>query len=811
MKIHQIRDPKFSPAVLPESFKSKIALIGAGPSSLSCAAFLTRMGYSDVSIFEKRPFAGGVPATDIPQYRIPIDELKDEIAMCLELGVKMVYGKELGKDFTIESLKKDGFQAIFLGVGVPKPISLPIFAEAEKCHNFTTASVFLKKVAMATKKLDAHAEMPKLDGHVLVLGGGDVAYNTAGAALRCGAKRVTIAFREDFLNLPCCKEELNESFKEKIDLMANALPHSVTVKDGNVVEVVLKKNDWTKEDSLFTGEQLLHAHCSHVIVAFGHRGDAAPLAPCEVLPSGHLKVDPATNMTTVPGVFAGGDCAGSVNIVEGVNDAKTAAWNMHKMLAKGVAVPSVPNLPMFCTPVDLVDLSVTVCGVKFVNPFGLSSATPTGTVGQIRRAFEMGWGFAVTKTLMHIPATNVSPRIIRVPNNVKRGPSQVAFQNIELLTEKCEQYWAQGINVLKQAHPDKVVICSIMAPAEKEEWQHVARIAENSMADMIEMNLSCPHVGKKGFGMLAGQDPEMVKQLTQWCREVTKKPLVVKLTPNVTDIAQLAIAAKDGGADAVTAINTVSVLSNIQPSGVPYPAVGTDQKTAYGGMSGNGIRPIALKAVSAIRRALPNFPILGSGGMDSPESAMQFLNAGASVIQSTSCIQNQSYAIIGELCSGLQALLYMKGRPDLAQWKGMTPPETIPAPQPIGKIPTIQDMLNVAVKHISVVPEMQVRAQVRANVDSDRCLHCGKCYMSCNDTGYHAIMFNPVTHIPEISDDCMGCGLCQSVCPADCISYTLKDYPHKPCRGDVVPRQKDVGALPFDDGYNWDAAAPAAH
>jgi dihydropyrimidine dehydrogenase (NADP+) len=447
-------------------------------------------------------------------------------------------------------------------------------------------------------------------------------------------------------------------------------------------------------------------------------------------------------------------------------------------------------------------VSVDLLGLHFINPFGLSSATPTGSIGQIRRAFEMGWGFAVTKTVLVVPNTNISPRINGTPFP-HHGASKEGFVNIELLTEKTSAYWVQGVQELKREHPKHIVIMSIMG-GNQSEWEKLAHVANESKADAVELNLSCPHVGKKGYGMLAGQAPESVEEITGWVRRLTKLPLVVKLTPNVTDITAIAAAAKRGGADAVTAINTVGGLMSIAPTGKPQPSVGVECRSAYGGCSGNMIRPLAFKAVTAIRRAIPDMPILGTGGCDSAESGLQFIQAGASVIQITSSIQNQDYAIISELVNGLKALLYLRGRSDLADWHHQTPPVALdskPAsvlepkvPRPQLPVPTVASLLGITAKEIAVVPELDLQHQVIAKVDEDLCLRCGKCYLSCNDTGYHAIEFDPKTHIPRITTDCMGCGLCGSVCPASCISYVRKDFPHKPCRGIPDPSLK----LPFD-------------
>ncbi|KAH3761813.1 dihydropyrimidine dehydrogenase [Pelomyxa schiedti] len=801
MDVPQIRNPALpAPEKMPAGYAKKIALIGAGPASLSCATFLARLGYSDITIFEKSRQPGGQPHLTIPEFRIPSTVTQYEAKLVGELGVKLEFEKALGTNFTLDSLKESGFAAIFMGVGLPNAFTLPMFNEPAK--NLLTANDFLYTVSCATRPLNP-ANLPALHGHVLVLGGGDVAYDVSNTAFRCGASRVTIAFREDLPHKPCSDSEFHHGVGlHHIECLANVVPANVVRTEGLVSEVVLEHRDWTPTNGLFMQKgQTLAVKCDFVIVAFGSTPPPKSiLGTLAVLPQGFIKIDPSSNATSVEGVFAGGDCVGSVSIVQAANDGKNAAWNIHKylQLTSGAVVDQVPRLPMISTAIDLVDISTTVCGIHFRNPFGLSSATPTGSIGQIRRAFEMGWGFAVTKTALPVPSTNISPRIIRSPASRMYGPNQVGFQNIELLSEKTLQYWVEGVKLLKREYPDKVVIFNIMAPADKGEWQKIAAAAATSNPDALELNLSCPHVGKSGYGMLAGQSPQMVHDITTWVRAAVPPtlPVFVKLTPNVTSIVELAQAAKAGGADGVTAINTVRALSNIQSNGLPWPAVGADRNTAYGGSSGNMIRPMALQAISDIARTLPGFPILGVGGCDSAESAMQMFHCGASAIQITSAIQNQEYTIIDELNNGIKTALYMKSQPRFAAWKGQIPPPSyVPATREATStpVPSLASVVGVTLPHIMVVPQLELEAQVHAVIDYSSCLQCGKCYMSCNDTGYVAIKFDE-THYPVVTDDCMGCGLCQSVCPADCITYERKSIPHKPCRGIPDPAMP----LPFD-------------
>jgi len=250
---------------------------------------------------------------------------------------------------------------------------------------------------------------------------------------------------------------------------------------------------------------------------------------------------------------------------------------------------------MFLTPVDAVDISVTICGVKFPNPYGLASAPPTTSSAMIRRSFEAGWGFTVTKTFGcdHDLVTNVAPRITRgTTNGHIYGPGFGSFINIELISEKSAAYWYKSIRELKDDFPEKIVISSIMASYNKEDWQELAIGSCEAGADMLELNLSCPHgMGERGMGLACGQNPEMVRNISRWVKDVAGDvPVFPKMTPNITDITQIAAAAKEGGADGVTATNTVSGLMQLKGDGTPWPGVGKEQKTTYGGVAGNCIR-----------------------------------------------------------------------------------------------------------------------------------------------------------------------------------------------------------------------------
>jgi dihydropyrimidine dehydrogenase (NADP+) len=232
---------------------------------------------------------------------------------------------------------------------------------------------------------------------------------------------------------------------------------------------------------------------------------------------------------------------------------------------------------------------------------------------------------------------------------------------------------------------------------------------------------------------------------------------------------------------------------------------------------------MALKAVSSIAKSLPGFPILATGGIDSADVTMQFLMAGASVMQVSSAIQNQDFTLVDDYISGLKTLLYMQTFEGVDDWDGQSPPtartykgkpvvdlqsqigrdlpnfgpyakekaevmagkklnedllgeEKLPSSnRPANKqrlmTPTVEKVIGAALDRIGTYNDLDNKQHVIALIDPEMCINCGKCYMTCNDTGYQAISFDEETHLPKVNEDsCTGCTLCYSVCPViECI------------------------------------------
>ncbi|XP_077308996.1 dihydropyrimidine dehydrogenase [NADP(+)] [Lithobates pipiens] len=850
MKVPQIRNPMLPPVEdMPVSYKTRIALIGAGPASISCASFLARLGYFDITVFEKQNFAGGLSASEIPQFRLPYDVVSFEIELMKDLGVKVIEGTGLGMHgMNIRSLKEEGFAVIFIGIGLPEPKVDDIFKGLTTEQGFFTSKNFLPLVAKASKQgiCACHSPLPSIKGAVIVLGAGDTAFDCATSALRCGARRVFVVFRKGFTNIRAVPEEVELAKEERCEFHPFLSPRKVIIKAGKISGIEFVRTEQDEDGNWIEDEdQVVQLKAEVIISAFGSvLSDPTvveAMKPIKFNRWGLPDINSETMQTSEPGVFAGGDIGGLANTtVESVNDGKQASWYIHKYIQElhGTSVGDKPQLPLFYTPIDIVDISVEMAGLKFLNPFGLASAPPTTSAPMIRRAFEAGWGFALTKTfsLEKDIVTNVSPRIIRgTTSGHLYGPGQGSFLNIELISEKTTAYWCKSVTELKQDFPKHILIASIMCSYNKDDWTMLSQMAESSGADALELNLSCPHgMGERGMGLACGQDPELVRNICRWVRQAVRIPFFAKLTPNVTDVVLIAMAAQEGGADGVTATNTVSGLMGLKADGTPWPAVGRGSRTTYGGVSGNAIRPIALRAVSAIARALPGFPILATGGIDSAESGLQFLHSGASVLQVCSAIQNQDFTLINDYCTGLKALLYLKSIEELQDWDGQSPPTiqhqtgkpilkisdiigkklpsfgpfleerkriiaenkvklrsektVFPAEEkhflPKRPVPAVKDVIGRALQYIGSYGDLNIKEQVVALIDEEMCINCGKCYMTCNDSGYQAIEFDPVTHLPIVNDSCTGCTLCYSVCPIiDCIKMVARTTPYEPKRG----------------------------
>jgi len=403
----------------------------------------------------------------------------------------------------------------------------------------------------------------------------------------------------------------------------------------------------------------------------------------------------------------------------------------------------------------MADLSYDFVGIKTPNPFWLASAPPTDKEINVVRAFEAGWGGVVWKTLGEDPpVVNVSSRYGAINYN---GQRMAGLNNIELITDRPLEINLEEITRVKKAWPDRAIIVSLMVPCEEEPWKYIlGRVAETG-ADGVELNFGCPHgMSERGMGAAVGQVPEYVEQVTAWCKKHSDMAVIVKLTPNITDVRQSARAAVRGGADAVSLINTINSIVSIDLDVMaPMPTV--DGKGAHGGYCGPAVKPIALNMVAEIARdpECQNIPMSGIGGISNWKDAAEFMALGCGTVQVCTAAMHHGFKIVDDMKTGLSNWMDSKG------------------------YETIDDFRGMATPNVTDWNKLNINYDVKALIDQDKCIQCGLCHIACEDTSHQAITANRVNdaRLYEVVDEeCVGCNLCQLVCPVDeCISMVEVD------------------------------------
>ncbi len=420
----------------------------------------------------------------------------------------------------------------------------------------------------------------------------------------------------------------------------------------------------------------------------------------------------------------------------------------------------------------MADLTSEFLGIKSPNPFWLASAPPTDKEYNVVRAFKAGWGGVVWKTLgaEGPPIVNVNgPRYGAVWGADRR---LLGLNNIELITDRPLEANLREIKQVKRDWPDRAMVVSLMVPCDEESWKAILKRVEDTEADGVELNFGCPHgMSERGMGSAVGQVPEYIEMVTRWVKTHSRMPCIVKLTPNITDIRKPAEAAKRGGADAVSLINTISSITSVDLDNFsPEPSI--DGKGAHGGYCGPAVKPIALNMVAEIARdpALADLPISGIGGVTTWRDAAEFLALGAGNVQVCTAAMTYGFGIIKELTAGLSLYLDQKGM-------------------------TLEQLQGRAVPNVTDWQYLNLNYVTKARIDQDLCIKCGRCFAACEDTSHQAISMSPDRVFDVIDEECVACNLCVNVCPVEnCI--TMERLP----AGVVDPRTGDTVS---DDHGDW--------
>jgi dihydropyrimidine dehydrogenase (NAD+) subunit PreA len=401
----------------------------------------------------------------------------------------------------------------------------------------------------------------------------------------------------------------------------------------------------------------------------------------------------------------------------------------------------------------MADLRTDFAGIKSPNPFWLASGPPTNTYGQVAKAFDAGWGGAVWKTIGE-PIINVFSRY----GSVDLGSTRMmGFNNIELISDRPVADNLKEIAEVKRNYPKHAVIASLMVESKREAWHDIIKRTHDTGADGIELNFGCPHgMSERGMGSAVGQVPDYTCQIVEWVKEVARIPVIVKLTPNVTDVTYIARAAVKGGADALSLINTINSIVGVDlDTFAPLPSVGG--KSSHGGYCGPAVKPIALHLVSAVAGdAQVKIPISGIGGIATWRDAAEFIALGAGTVQVCTAVMHYGFRIVEDLIDGLNNWMDERGHRTLADVRGRAVPKVVKW------------------------EDLDLNYHLIASIDQDKCIKCELCWVACEDGAHQAIRRlerrepgngkrEPVVEI--IEEACVGCNLCAAVCPVQgCIT-----------------------------------------
>ena len=386
-------------------------------------------------------------------------------------------------------------------------------------------------------------------------------------------------------------------------------------------------------------------------------------------------------------------------------------------------------------------LAIRFCGIPCENPFFLASSAVCTNYEMVSAALKAGWAGVFYKTICRQDIHEVSPRFDAVRDG--RGPF-IGFRNMEQLSENPMEMDFDILRRLKRDFPGKVVVASIMGEAEQD-WIELARMAEDAGVDAVELNFSCPQMRMAGMGSDVGQSAELVSFYTAFVKRSVKIPVIPKMTPNIGSVGTVAMGALLAGADGISAINTIKSVTLSDTSAV-------NSRKVVSGYSGKAIKPIALRFILEITKnplvALPQ--VSGIGGIETWRDALDFISLGCRNVQVCTAVMQYGYRIIDDLVLGLRNYLAENG------------------------IDSLETLVGRELDRFVRPADLDRETKVFPRFDLDKCIGCGRCYISCRDGGHQAIRFDADRRPQLIGTKCVGCHLCRLVCPMDAIGQARR-------------------------------------
>lgn len=378
-------------------------------------------------------------------------------------------------------------------------------------------------------------------------------------------------------------------------------------------------------------------------------------------------------------------------------------------------------------------LKVDYCGVTYRNPLILASATPGWCGDGMKKAALMGIGGVVPKTLGPIGDWVDHPRNGRMKvYRVNQTP--VGMMDLELFTTKSKNEWINKDLALAKEGGAVMHISILAMPDPNDTAGFAKEIEETGMADLLEINVSCP-MPADSVGMHIGKNPELVYKQVKAVKSVTNIPVTIKLTPMVTDIVEIAQAAKDAGADGISIGNSLRGFAGVDiETGKPY-------QRAFCGYGGPAVKPVIMAMIAEVASKI-DIPISAIGGVSSYKDVVEYIMCGATTVQLATAVLWNGYEIIAKIVKDLEVWMNLKGYQSFEEIRG------------------------IALPYLTTTEKLAKEPFQTAHIDNSKCVNCGRCQKVCM---YEAISMGKNGH--EVNQaKCDGCGLCTQFCPKEAIA-----------------------------------------